>query len=79
MSARQDARRPDMANEIEERGRGGLRLSEGVALVALGVVGVLVAFWVLSSIAGFLWGIVKLVVVVVVVYAALRYLLGRHR
>ncbi|HUZ08674.1 MAG TPA: hypothetical protein VMU76_00685 [Acidimicrobiales bacterium] len=68
-----------MANDIEKSGGGGLRAADGLALVVVGVVGVLVAFWLLSAVAGFLWGLVKLVVVVALVYAVLRFLLGRRK
>lgn len=63
----------------EGRKSGGLRVLDGVALVAVGVVGVLVAFWVLSAIAGVLWGLVKLVVVVGLVLGLLWLLVRRRR
>ena len=65
--------------EVEKRKSGGLRLVDGVALVAVGVVGIVVAFWVLSAIAGFIWGLVKLFVVIALVAAVLWWLLGRSR
>jgi hypothetical protein len=69
-----------MAEDVEKRrGGGGLRLMDGVLLVAVGVVGVLVAFWILSAIAGFLWGLVKIVVLVALVVGVLYLLLGRRR
>jgi hypothetical protein len=68
-----------MAGDVERRRGGGLRVLDGVALVAVGVVGVLVAFWVLSAVAGFVWGLVKLVVVVAVVLGLLSLLLRRRR
>jgi hypothetical protein len=60
-----------MTREVEKRGGGGLR--------AVGVVGVLVAFWALSVVAGFVWGVVKLVVVVGVLLGVLSLLLGRRK
>ena len=68
-----------MANDVQKSGGGGLRAADGLALVVVGVVGVVVAFWLLSAVAGFLWGLVKLVVVVAVLYAVLRFLLNRHK
>lgn len=77
-----------MSNEVENRGdvhhveqgtRGGLRVGHTLGVVALGVVGVVVAFWVLSFIAGILWGVVKLGVIVAVVGGILWLLLRRAR
>ncbi len=69
-----------MAKDVEQRkGGGGLRLMDGVLLVVVGVVGVLVAFWVLSAVAGFLWGLVKVVVLVALVVGVLYLLAGRRR
>ena len=68
-----------MANDLEKSGGGGLRAADGLALVVVGVVGVLIAFWLLSALAGFIWGLVKLVIVVAVVFALLRFLLGRRK
>ncbi len=69
-----------MASDVEKRpGGGGLRLGHGVAAVAVGVVGVLIAFWVLSAIAGLVWGVVKVVVIVAVVAGVLYLLMGRGR
>jgi hypothetical protein len=72
-----DDRGAGMAGDVEKR-KGGLRLREGVALVAVGVVGVLIAFWALSTIAGVVWGLVKVVVIIAVVLGAV-YLLLRRR
>ncbi len=76
-----------MAHEVEpqtrgsspERRTGGLRPLHTLAVVAVGVVGVLVAFWVLSSIAGVIWGIVKVVVIVAVLGGLVWLLAGRRR
>jgi hypothetical protein len=65
--------------EVEKRKGFGLRVVDGVALVAVGVVAVVLAFWVLSFVAGFLWGVIKLVLVIAVVVAALWWLLGRSK
>lgn len=76
-----------MAHEVEpqtrgsspERRTGGLRPLHTLAVVAVGVVGVLVAFWVLSSIAGVIWGIVKVLVIVAVLGGLVWLLAGRRR
>ncbi len=76
-----------MAHEVEPQSRGGapssrsggLRPLHTLALVAVGVVGVLIAFWALGSIVGILWGIVKVVVIVAVVGGLAWLLLGRRR
>ncbi|MGH9081969.1 MAG: hypothetical protein ACRDY3_06610 [Acidimicrobiales bacterium] len=67
-----------MARSVERRRGGGLRPGHGLAVAAVAVVGVLVAFWALSFIAGILWGVVKVVVIVAVVAGLVR-LLVRHR
>jgi hypothetical protein len=76
-----------MAHEVEpqtrgnspQRRSGGLRPLHTLALVAVGVVGVLIAFWVLSSIAGIIWGIVKVIVIVAVLGGLAWLLVGRRR
>jgi hypothetical protein len=68
-----------MARDIEKRKSGGLRVVDGVVLVAVGVVGVLIAFWVLSAVAGIVWGLVKIVILVAIVVGVLWLLLGRRR
>ena len=68
-----------MTREVQKKGGGGLRAVDGAVLVAVGVVGVLVAFWALSVVAGFVWGVVKLVVVVGVLLGVLSLLLGRRK
>jgi hypothetical protein len=66
-----------MAKDVEKR-RSGLSLRETAVLVAVGVVGVLIAFWALSAIAGLIWGLVKAAVIVVLVVGAV-YLVFRRR
>lgn len=68
-----------MARNVEQRKSGGLRVRDGAVLVVVGVVGVLVAFWALSAVAGFVWGLVKVVVVLAVLGAILWALVGRRR
>jgi hypothetical protein len=59
--------------------RGRIGGGELVALVVVGVFAVIVAFWLLSFIAGFVWAIVKLAIVVALVALVLRLLVGRRR
>ena len=79
-----------MARDVEPDTRGGrqdvpqrrsnrLRPMHTLAVVAVGVVGVLIAFWVLSSIAGLIWGLVKVVVIVAVLAGLVCLFLGRRR
>jgi hypothetical protein len=68
-----------MASDIEKSSRGSIRPLHGVVLVVVGVVGVIVAFWVLGAIAGFLWGFVKIVVLIAIVLGVLWLLVGRRR
>jgi hypothetical protein len=53
-------------------------MADGLVLVAVGVVGVLVAFWVLSAVAGLIWAVVKFAVLIAVV-AGILWLLFRRR
>jgi hypothetical protein len=65
---------------VPQRKRGGLRPLHTLALVGVGVVGILIAFWVLSSIAGLIWGLVKVVVILAVLGGLAWLFLGRrHR
>ena len=65
--------------EVVQRRSGRLRPVHTLAVVAVGVVGVLIAFWVLSSIAGLIWGLVKVVVIVAVLAGLVWLLAGRRR
>ncbi|MDA8357124.1 MAG: hypothetical protein M0Z95_12740 [Actinomycetota bacterium] len=68
-----------MAREVEKRGGGGLKLADGALLVVVGVVGVLIAFWLMGTIAGLLWGLVKIVILLVVIGGVVSLLVGRRR
>ena len=68
-----------MGSDVEKGKDDGLRMRDGVVLVAVGVVGVLVAFWLLSVVAGFVWGLVKLVIIVALVAGVLSLLMRRRR
>jgi hypothetical protein len=68
-----------MGRDVEKRESRGLRPIHTVGVVALGVVGVLIAFWVLSSIAGIVWGVVKAAIIVAVIAGVVWLLVRRHR
>jgi hypothetical protein len=68
-----------MAREVEPQQRGGgLRPRHGLALVVVGVAGVLIAFWALSTIAGIIAGLVKAAVIIALVLGVLYVLLRRR-
>lgn len=58
---------------------GGLRALDGVILVVGGVIAVVVAFAVLHFVAGLLWSLVKIVIIVAVIAGLLWLLLGRRK
>ena len=58
--------------------RSGLGMTKVLLLVAVGVVGVLVAFWILSFIAGLIWSVVKIALLVAVIAGVLYLLVGRR-
>jgi len=68
-----------MGSDVEKSKGDGLHLADGVILVAVGVVGVLVAFWVLGALASFVWGFVKFVFIVALVAGAVTLLMRRRR
>jgi hypothetical protein len=76
-----------MARDVEQQTQGGaprhrsggIRPLHTLGVVAVGVIGVLIAFWVLSSIAGILWGFVKIVVILAVLAGLVWLLVGRRR
>ncbi|MDA8311662.1 MAG: hypothetical protein M0Z46_13835 [Actinomycetota bacterium] len=76
-----------MAHEVEaqtpggspQQRAGGVRPRHTLAVVAVGVIGVLIAFWVLSSIASLVAVLVKVVVLVAVIAGLFWLLVGRHR
>jgi hypothetical protein len=65
----------EMAQDSEK----GLRLTDRLALVVIAVFAVMLAFWVFSFVAGLVWGLVKLAIVVALVLLVLRLLMGRRR
>jgi len=65
--------------DIEKRSGSALKVADGVLLVVVGVVGVVVAFAVLHTIAGFVWELVKVVVVAGFIGSVLWVLTRRRR
>lgn len=63
---------------VDRRRSRGLRPLHTLAVVAIGVVGVLVAFWALSFIVGIVAGLVKVVVILAIIGGAV-WLFGRRR
>jgi hypothetical protein len=63
---------------VLEPRRSGVGLVEVGAIVMVSVVAVVVAFWLLSAIAGIVWFLVKLAVVILVVAFVVRLLVGRR-
>ena len=55
-----------------------MTFSHAVAMTAMGVVGILVAFWILSSIAGIIFFFVKVAVVIAAI-AGVFWLVSRLR
>lgn len=70
---------PGTRGNVPQQRTGRLRPLHMLAVVAVGVVGVLIAFWALSFIAGLVWGLVKVVVIVAVLGGLVWLLLGRRR
>jgi hypothetical protein len=68
-----------MRDDVVAKNQGGLRKVHGVTAIAVIVVGVIVGFWVLSALAGLIWFLVKLGVIVVAVVGVLWLLVGRRR
>jgi hypothetical protein len=63
---------------MAEEERTGLSLFDGVLIVGGGIIAVIVAFAVLSFVAGVIWFIVKLVVVVALVALVAKLVFGRR-
>jgi hypothetical protein len=67
-----------MSNKPVKAKGSGLRLLDGALVVVVGVVGVVVAFAVLHFVVGFVWELVKIVLVVGVI-GGVFWALGRRR
>jgi hypothetical protein len=57
---------------------GGLRLTDHLALVVVALFAVMIAFWAFSFVAGLVWALVKLAIVVLLIVLVLRLLMGRR-
>jgi hypothetical protein len=68
-----------MARDVEPRKGGGLSFGEGAVMVVVAVVGIIVAFAALSFIAGALWELIKIVVLVAIVGGVIWFLVGRRK
>ena len=60
------------------QGKTPMTFSHAVAMTAVGVVGIIVAFWILSSLAGIIFFFVKVAVVIALI-AAVFWVVSRFR
>jgi ABC-type transport system involved in cytochrome c biogenesis permease subunit len=70
-----------VSKDVESRQRGGktpMTFSHAVAMTAVGVVGILIAFWILSSVAGIILFFVKVAVIIAAI-AGVFWLVSRLR
>ena len=68
-----------MSKDVERsQGKTPMTFTHAVAMTAVAVVGVIVAFWILSSLAGVIFFFVKIAVVVALI-AAVFWLVSRFR
>ncbi len=63
---------------MEEQQRTGLSLFDGVLIVGGGLIALFVVFWILGVIAGVLWFLVKVAVVVALVTLVARLMFRRR-
>ena len=68
-----------MAGDVERQRSGGMSPTHGLALVGAGVVAVIIGIWVVGLLAGFIWGVIKLVVLIGIVAGLLWFFFGRSR
>ncbi len=66
-----------MAQDSKERG--GLGIVDGLIIGVIAIVGIIIAFALLSFVAGLLWEVVKVGLIVAVVVGVLWLLVGRRR
>ena len=68
-----------MSKDVERRdGKTPMTFSHAVAMTAVGVVGIIVAFWILSSLAGIIFFFVKVAVIVALI-AGVFWLVSHFR
>jgi hypothetical protein len=58
--------------------RSGLTFVDGVLIAGGGLIAIFVAFWLFSTVVGFLWGVVKVVIILAVILLLGRMLLRRR-
>ncbi|HXN62770.1 MAG TPA: hypothetical protein VN886_20150 [Acidimicrobiales bacterium] len=68
-----------MSKEVSSReGKSPMTFTHAVAMTAVGVVGILVAFWILSSLLGVIWFFVKIAAIVALI-AGVFWVVSRMR
>ena len=68
-----------MSKDVERRqGKSPVTFTHAVAVTAVAVVGIIVAFWILSSLAGVIFFFVKIAVVIALI-AAVFWVVSRFR
>jgi len=68
-----------VSKDVSSReGKKPVTFSHAVAMTAVGVVGVIVAFWILSSLLGIIWFFVKIAVIIALI-AGVFWLVSRMR
>ncbi len=65
-------------NSMEQNGRSGLSFFDGVLIIGGGAIAVIVAFALFSAIVGFVWFVVKVIVVLAIVSLLARFLFRRR-
>lgn len=63
---------------MQEQPKTGLSLFDGVLIVGGGILALIVAFWVLSFVAGLVWSVIKLAIVVGLVVLVARLVFRRR-
>lgn len=64
--------------EVPEEEKSGLSVFDGVLIVGGGIIAIFVAFAVLGFIAGVIWFVIKLIVVVALIALVAKLVFGRH-
>jgi hypothetical protein len=63
---------------MAEEERTGLTFFDGVLIAGGGLIAIFVAFWLLGTVVGFLWGVVKVALILAVIVLLGRMLLRRR-
>ncbi len=64
--------------EDQQSGHSGLSLFDGVLIVGGGIIAIIVAFAVFSFIAGVVWFVIKVAIVVALIALVAKLVFGRH-